>query len=138
MAFYNKVGLLILSEDKSKFLVCQKYAHNFTVEYIMPGGKKDENDDLECLKNEIKQELNCEIDFDSLQMIGIYEDMAAGRSDRDVQIKLYSGKIIGHPIASTEIEKVHWINKNFVDDIRVSSIVRNKIIPDIVARNILL
>lgn len=98
MAFYNKIGLLVLNEDATKFLVCQKFTQNVTADYIMPGGKNDENDDYECLRNEIKQELNCEVDFDTLVFVNTYEDIAAGRPDRTVEIRLYSGEIIGTPI----------------------------------------
>lgn len=137
MAFYNKIGLLILNDDATKFLVCQKFAQNVTADYIMPGGKNDENDDYECLKNEIKQELNCEVDFDTLQFVNKYEDIAAGRPDRTVEIKLYAGKIIGNPTPSTEIEKLHWIGGDAIENPQVSPIVRNKIIPDLLSKNIL-
>jgi hypothetical protein len=137
MAFYNKIGLLILNEDSTKFLVCQKYTQNVTADYIMPGGKNDEGDDYECLKNEIQQELSCDVDFSSLQYIASYEDIAAGRPDRTVEIKLYRGKIIGEPVPSTEIEFLHWISKLDVNNQKVSAIVRNKIIPDLVRKKIL-
>ncbi len=137
MAFYNKVGLLILNDNATQFLVCQKFAQNVTADYIMPGGKNDENDDVECLKNEIKQELNCQIDFTTLEYVNTYEDVAAGRPDRRVEIKLYSGKIIGTPTPMTEIEKLHWIGSESQRDMRVSPIVRNKIIPDLLLSGLL-
>lgn len=137
MAYYNKIGLLILDSDHTKFLVCQKYAQNVTADYIMPGGKNDEDDDLECLRNEIKQELNCKIDFNTLKYIGTYEDMAAGRPERTVEIKLYQGSIIGEPKASEEVEFLTWIGKEALDDDHVSPIIRNKILPDLLARGII-
>lgn len=137
MAYYNKVGLLVLNEDQTKFLVCQKFAQNVTADYIMPGGKNDEGDDLECLKNEVKQELNCDVDLESLSFISAYEDVAAGRPDRTVEIKLYQGKIIGQPVPSTEIEALHWIGQESLNDTKVSPIIRNKIIPDLLNRKIL-
>ena len=137
MAFYNKIGLLVLNDDATQFLVCQKFAQNVTAEYIMPGGKNDENNDYECLKNEIHQELNCEVDFNSLKYIATYEDVAAGRPDRTVEIKLYAGKIIGSPVPSTEIEKLHWIGSDYIENALVSPIVRHMIIPDLVAKNII-
>ncbi|MNY18468.1 NUDIX domain protein [compost metagenome] len=137
MAFYNKIGLLILNHDATKFLVCQKFVQNVTADYIMPGGKNDEEDDLECLKNEIKQELGCEVDFNTLQFVNTYEDVAAGRPDRTVEIKLYAGNIIGTPTPSTEIEKLHWIGKESIKDTKASPIIRNKIIPDLLSKDIL-
>lgn len=137
MAFYNKIGLLILNEDRTKFLVCQKFAQNVTADYIIPGGQNDEGDELECLKNEIKEELNCEVDFTTLQYVNTYEDEAAGRPDRTVEIKLYEGTIIGQPVASTEIEELHWIGIEAINDAHVSPIIRNKILPDLILKQII-
>jgi len=137
MAYYNKVGLLVLNDDQTKFLVCQKFPQNVTADYIMPGGQLTEDSDIECLRNEIKEELNCEVDEGSLELVGEYTDVAAGRPERDVSIKLYRGKIIGDPKPSTEVEFVHWIGKDMSANSIVSPIVRNKIIPDLVSRQIL-
>lgn len=60
MAYYNKISLLILNEDKIKFLVCEKAPENVMCDYIMPGGKLKEKNDIDCLKNEIKEELSCD------------------------------------------------------------------------------
>lgn len=138
MAYYNKIGLLILSEDQTKFLVCEKYPQFVTSDYIMPGGKFEEATEIETLKAEIKEELNCEIDIKSLEYITEYTDIAAGRPDRDVSIRLYRGKIIGTPTPSTEIKEVHWISKEDQINPKVSPIIRNKIIPDLVKRGILM
>ena len=105
MAHYNKIGLLVLSESGMQFLVCEKYPQFVTSDYIMPGGQLNEENDVECLKAEIKEELNCEVDVASLEYIGEYTDVAAGRPERDVSIRLYGGKLIGHPTPSTEIKK---------------------------------
>ncbi|HUD03898.1 MAG TPA: NUDIX domain-containing protein [Candidatus Paceibacterota bacterium] len=137
MAFYNKIGLLVLNEDATKFLVCEKSPQNVTADYIMPGGQFQEMSVEECLKNEIDEELNCEVDFTSLKFIAEYIDVAAGKPDKDVSIKLYVAKLIGIPTPSTEIKFLHWIGKNDQKNMRVSQIIRNKIIPDLINRKIL-
>jgi len=138
MAYFNKIGLLILNKEKTKFLVCEKSKENVTSDYIMPGGQFEEKSVEECLRNEIKEELNCKIDFKSLKYIGEYVDVAAGMPNKDVSIKLYSGKIIGKPVPSTEIKFIHWIGKEDKNNLRVSPIIRNKIIPDLVRKKILI
>jgi len=140
MAHYNKIGLLVLNKDVTKFLVVQKYPQNVTADYIMPGGQFDEDTVEECLHNEIKEELNCDIDTDSIEYIGEYTDVASGNFDepRDVSIKLYKGDLIGEPLPSTEIEFLHWIGADSIKNDIVSPIIRNKIIPDLVKRGILL
>ena len=139
MAYYNKVGLLILNEDAKKFLVCEpgdKYTEKSVTQYLMPGGKLEEKSDIECLKAEIKEELSCDVDVESLELIGEYTDIAA-TPGRDVMIRLYVGKLIGKPKPSTEIGALHWISKEDVANQRVSPIIRNKIISDLVKRRIL-
>lgn len=137
MAFYNKIGLLVLNDKGNKFLVCQKYAQNVTAEYIMPGGQFDEPTVEECLTNEVEEELSCKVDVASLEFVGEYIDVAAGRPGRDVSIQLYSGRLIGEPQPSTEVQYLHWIGAEDAKSNRVSPIVRNKIIPDLIQRGIL-
>ena len=137
MAYYKKIGLLVLNENASKFLVCEKFPQNVTSDYIMPGGQFQEKTVEECLKNEIEEELKCKVDFATLNYIGEYTDVAAGRPDRDVSIKLYSASIVGMPTPSTEVNALHWIGKEDATNERVSPIVKNKIIPDLVRRGIL-
>lgn len=139
MAYYNKIGLLILNEDQAKFLACEpgeKYLEKSVTQYLMPGGQFVENSEKECLSAEIKEELNCEVDLESLEFIGEYIDEAAV-AGRDVKIRLYKGKVIGSPAPSGEIGALHWIGGNDIDNPKVSPIIRNKIIPDLVKRKIL-
>ena len=69
----------------------------------MPGGQFEEDTIETYLKNEVKEELDCEVDFATLEYIVEYADVTAGRRDRDVSIKLYKGDLIGTPQPSTEI-----------------------------------
>lgn len=136
MAYFNKIGLLLLSEDKTKFLVCEK--DNFTSDFIMPGGQLDkEYSDADCLAEEILEEMAVDIDRDSLEFINEYIDVAAGAPDKDVSIKLYEGKIIGEPKPSAEIIKFYWIGKDDLNHPRLSPIIKNKILPDLIEKNIL-
>ncbi len=140
MAYYNKIGLLVLNEDQASFLVCEpgeKYQDKRVVQYLMPGGQLEEKSDIECLKREIKEELDCNIDEKSLEYIGEYVDISAATPERDVMIKLYKGNLIGNPKPSSEIGALKWIGKNDVDNPKVSPIIKNKIIPDLVKRKIL-
>lgn len=137
MQYYNKIGLLILNKDQNKFLVCEKAPDNVTSDYIMPGGQFEENKVEECLQNEIKEELNCDVNLDSLNYISDYEDIAAGDSVRHVRIKLYQGKVIGELKPSTEIKFIHWIGKNDLDNPKLSPIIKNKILPDLIRKGLL-
>ncbi len=140
MAFYNKIGFLVLNENHTAFLVCEpgeKYKDKRVSQYLMPGGQLEEKSDEECLKREIKEELDCDIDEKNIQYVGEYTDVSAATPERDVMIRLYKGNLIGDPKPSSEIGALHWIGKNNIDDQKVSPIIKNKIIPDLVKRGIL-
>lgn len=140
MAYYNKIGLLVLNEDQTSFLVCEpgeKYKDKRVIQYIMPGGQLEETSDVECLRREIKEELNCDVDEKSLEYVGEYVDVSAATPERDVMIRLYKGNLIGDPKPSSEIGALQWIGKNDIDNLKVSPIIKNKIIPDLVKREIL-
>jgi hypothetical protein len=97
MAYYFKIGLLVRTEDNTKFLVCEKSPEFDTDEYILPGGLLTESSEEDCLKNEIEEELDCQIDMPSLEYVETYTGPAAGHTDRDITIKLYTGNLIGVP-----------------------------------------
>ncbi|MFH0856629.1 MAG: NUDIX domain-containing protein [bacterium] len=135
MAYFNKIGLLLLNDDQTKFLVCEK--DNFTSDFIMPGGQLNEGEsDIECLVEEINEELAVKLDETSLRYINEYVDVAAGDLTKDVSIKLYEGNIIGEPKPSAEIIKFHWIGKDDLSHPRLSPIIKNKILPDLILKNI--
>ena len=138
MAYYNKIGLLVLNENQTKFLVCEKSQEDMTTDYIMPGGQIESGeDDLQCLKREIKEELNCEINYDSLEFVGEYTGPAAGAEDRELYMKLYKGSLIGIPKPSDEIKFIHWIGKVDMTNPKVSLFIKTRILPDLIKRSIL-
>lgn len=129
MAYFNKIGLLITNKTQTEFLVCEK--NNFTTDFILPGGKieKDEND-IKCLQRELKEELQVDIDLQSIKYINKYIDIAAGDPTKDVEI-------IGLPQPSQEIIGIQWLNKNDLFHPRLSPIIKNKILPDLIEKNII-
>jgi len=71
-----------------------------------------------------------------LEFINEYIDIAA-TPGKDVMIRLYSGKLIGEPKPSLEIGALHWISKEDLTNQKVSPIIRNKIIPDLIEKKII-
>lgn len=139
MAYYNKIGLLILNESGDKFLVCEpgeKYEEKRVTQYLMPGGQLEGESDIKCLQREIQEELNCDMEVGNIKFINEYNDIAA-TPGKDVMIRLYSGKLIGEPKPSSEIGALHWIGKEDLINQKVSPIIRNKIIPDLIEKKIL-
>ena len=136
MAYFNKIGLLLLNSDHSKFLVCEK--DNKALDIIMPGADAiTGEDDIGCLEREIEEELGIEMDIASLKFIKKYIDVAAGDPTKDVSMMLYEGKVIGEPKTSAKIRRFYWIGKDDLTNERLSPIIKNKILPDVIEREIL-
>ncbi|MFA6198594.1 MAG: NUDIX domain-containing protein [Patescibacteria group bacterium] len=137
MADFNKIGVLILNEDATKFLVCEVHPRVLPPTYLMPGGVFHEDSIEECIANEIKEELDSAVDTSTIEFIGEYIDVAATNPDKTVAIQLYKGALLNEPKPSSEVKQLHWIGKEGENLEVVSPIIRNKIIPDLIKRGIL-
>jgi len=103
----------------------------------MPGGQIDSGEsDIDCLVREIKEELSVDTDINSLEYLWEYIDVAAWDLTKDVSIRLFKWKIIWNPVPSQEIIWFQWIDKTW--NSKLSAIIKNKILPDLVSRKILL
>ncbi len=137
MADINKSALLILNEEATKFLVTRKNDVTVT-QWLLPGGKIEQGESVEeALVREIQEELGCVVDEESLDFFGEYEAPAAGRPGQFVNIKLYSGKLIGSPKPMSEIKELGWLGKEDANNEEASEIIRVHLIPDLVKREIL-
>ena len=134
MADIHKAGLLWIVNDR--ILLCGKKDSPIL---ILPGGKMEPGEsDVDCLRRELREELG-EVEALDLTPIGTYVDVAARSNytpDRTVQIELYRGELRGEPIASSEITELVWFGAHD-DRSRLAPSLRNKIIPDLIARGIL-
>jgi hypothetical protein len=66
----------------------------------------------------------------------VYSDQAAGSESKTVQIELYRAELIGEPAARSEIAELVWFGVED-DHARLAPSIRNKILPDLIARGIL-
>ena len=92
------------------------------------GGKIEEGEsDLECLKREVKEEIDCEIEESSIKFLSEFEDVAHGK-DALLNVRMYQGKLIGDPKASSEIVEIGWFDTNS-DQKNLSEIAKRTIFP---------
>lgn len=140
MADFEKIGLLSLNESADRFLVCAKAPDNVTGDLIMPGGQFEEDldeNEIACLQREIGEELDCKVDESNVEYVGEYIEIASGFDDKTVRIRLYKGKLLGTPRPASEVKELAYIGKTDQDNEKVSPIIRNKIIPDLVEKGML-
>lgn len=129
-----KFGLVVI--ENNRLLLCQPYAFD---DLILPGGMKEGSEThIQNLTREIREELGEEalLDESSVTYLGRFEDIAAGRTQRLVEIDLYLGKISGPLKASSEIKILHWFSPDD-DPSRLSPIIRNRILPFLIERELL-
>ena len=133
MKTIQKSALAVIQGNK--LLVVRPHNSQFL---LMPGGKPNVGESSEsALKREIMEELSCSIDEKTIKFLGTFEDVAAGSNGSIVRIDLYRGTLIGTPKPSSEIEELVWISSKDVSLPQLSPIIKNKIIPFLVGKNML-
>jgi len=129
-----KIGLVVT--EGNSILLCKPFAFP---DLILPGGRLEENEShLQCLIREIKEELgeDADLDIQTLEYVGIFSDRAAGKTDRTVDIVLYTGKLAGDLKASSEIKELVWLSPSS-DSHLLSPIIKNKILPYLISLGML-
>lgn len=116
---------LIIYDDNKKVLIAQrsKIKHKFPMLWETVGGTLENQETLEeCIRREVKEELNCEIS--ELKLFKVY----AINSDNRYVLIVYAGKIMGEVQTNIEIEKVEWITKSDITKYEFMGNCKEKII----------
>lgn len=132
VADYNKIGVLVVRAGA--ILLCRK--KQGTRLLILPGGCLEAGESaVECLRRELREELG-EVRVEGLEHLGAYGDRAAGEGEKTVHIELYRGELRGTPAPHAEIAELVWFGPGDDRGLLAPSL-RNKILPDLIARGIL-
>jgi 8-oxo-dGTP pyrophosphatase MutT (NUDIX family) len=133
MPDFNKAGLLVVRDDR--ILLCRK--KHTTSLLILPGGCFESGETAEqCIAREVAEELG-DVRALDLSYIGTYNDRAAGAGDKTVRVELYAGTLDrAEPSAQSEIKELVWFGEKD-DRALLSPSLRNKILPDLIARGLL-
>jgi len=135
MADYNKVGLLVLSDNR--ILFCRK--KHTTSRLILPGGCMEAGESpMDCLVREIREELG-NVSLSRIEYVGTYADRASTDDPtvfKTLEIQLYKGDLTGEPVPSSEIRELVWFGPDS-DRTELTPILVNHILPDLISRGLL-
>ncbi|MEK6936165.1 MAG: NUDIX domain-containing protein [Nanoarchaeota archaeon] len=128
----TKVALICL-KDKKLLIV-----HKKTIDmYISPGGKiKNKESDYDCLKREINEELNCNIQ--NIKYWDAFKDKIY-ETNEPLELICYFGdlyeKIKLNP--NDNIDDYLWINRNYDRSLRLANLLKHKIIPNLMDKELM-
>lgn len=124
MKIIQKVALAVFKDKK----MLQVRTRKQSVVFYTLGGKIEAGEnDITCLKREVKEELGCEIDEESLNFLAEFNDVAHA-DEGMLHIMVYTGKLIGEANPSSEIVEIGWFDSNS-DKKNLSLIAQRTIFP---------
>lgn len=123
MRIIRKVALAVFKDKKMLQVRSQPEV------FYSLGGKVEEGEsEIECLKREVMEEVGCKVDESSLRFLHEFEDVAHGKDNTLVNIRMYGGKLIGKPRPSAEVVEIRFFDTNS-PKIHISEIAQRKIFP---------
>lgn len=125
MKIIKKIALAIFKDKKILLVRSHKQEKVF---YTLGGKVEDRESDVECIKREVKEEIGCDIFEKSIRFLVEFEDIAHGKQDSILHIKLYEGKLIGEPKPLSEIAEIKYFDSQS-DKKHLSEIAQRKIFP---------
>ncbi len=125
MGIIRKVALAVF---KNKKLLQVRTGKQMNVFYTLGGKIEEGESEIECLKREVKEEVGCGIDESSVNFLAEFEDVAHGKGEDLVNIRMYEGKLIGSPKPSSEVVEIGWFDTHS-DKKHLSVIAQRTIFP---------
>jgi|GEM_PF-611864 len=120
------IGCSVIIYDNDKKVLISKRSKTkskFPLFWETVGGTlENEESPEECIRREVKEELNCSID--DLKLFKVY----VINSDNRYVLIVYTGKLIDEVEANGEIEQVKWVTRNEIDKYNFMGNCKEKII----------
>ncbi|OGE26500.1 hypothetical protein A3C26_01840 [Candidatus Daviesbacteria bacterium RIFCSPHIGHO2_02_FULL_39_12] len=107
MRIIRKVALAVFIDKKMLQVRSKEHPEVF---FTLGGKIEAGEDDLACLKREVKEEIDCEIDKSSMKFLAEFEDVAHGKDSDLLNVRMYEGKLIGEPRPSSEIAEIGYFD----------------------------
>ena len=110
MVYMKTIRKVALAVFRGRKLLQVRTKSQESVFYTLGGKIEKGESDMECLKREVKEEINCEIDEPSLKFLTEFEDIAHGQGGALVNIRMYEGNLIGEPKPSSEVVEINYFD----------------------------
>jgi 8-oxo-dGTP diphosphatase len=108
----NIIHKTALAAVKNKKVIMVRETDNQEVFYML-GGTIEPGESVEdCLRREVAEEISTNITPGTLKYLSEFQDVAHGRLNTLVNIKLYFGKLEGAPKPSAEIAEIKYFDSN--------------------------
>lgn len=121
----KKVALAVF-KDKKILLV--RSSNKDEVFYTLGGTLKMGEEEIECLKREVWQEVGCAIEIDSLKFLHEFLGPAHGHKNTLLNIRLYAGELKGESRVSSEVFEIGYFDCKSPKK-HISEIAQTKIFP---------
>jgi 8-oxo-dGTP diphosphatase len=130
----RKAGAVLL-DGHGNFLVTRTAGKNI---FVAPGGKLEAGESAkEALVREMLEEVQVEIDAETVERIGSFKATAAGDETKIVEMEVFIIKnYVGQPIPSSEIEEIMWVNSQ-TKGVSIGSIFAHEVMPILKARGLI-
>jgi 8-oxo-dGTP pyrophosphatase MutT (NUDIX family) len=113
MNVIKKVALAVFKDRKVMFVRSHKNENTF----YNVGGKFEEGEtDVDCLVREVKEEVNSELDRNTIKFLHEFETEAHGKENTMLNIRLYSGELLHEPKPSSEIAEIKYFDSSASED----------------------
>lgn len=103
----RKIALAVFKNKQMLQVRTKKHAQVF---FTLGGKIEQGEDDIACLKREVKEEIGCGIDESSIKFLTEFEDIAHGKGKTLVNIRMYEGKLKGNPKPAAEIAEIGYFD----------------------------
>lgn len=107
MRVIRKIALAVFKDKKILMVRTHK---NEQVFYSLGGTLEEGESEIECLLREVKEELDVDIDQESLEFLEEFDGPAHGKENTLLNIRLYKGDLIGEPKPSQEIVEYQYFD----------------------------
>ncbi len=125
-----QIAVAIIINSQNKMLVVQKQSSTY---YQLPGGKIEVDEEaIDALCRELKEELNLPLAKEQLNLLGIHEAKAVnevGKTVRGYVFKVDISETQQDLKPHAELKEVHWLAKEEIADFKLDNLMKEFALP---------